>query len=97
MMTKQRREPFDPATLAASVRDVAIQARRILKDSAREPYEVGALTSRINVLQTQAENFSTNELSRWLASLSRRVESDPNAIDGSRRQSFDRGNDVGLN
>ena len=77
MTTKQQRETFDPAILAASVRDVAIEARRILNDSARNPFEVGALSKRINDLQSQVPSRSTSELSRWLESLSREVESDP--------------------
>ncbi|AGA29079.1 hypothetical protein [Singulisphaera acidiphila] len=73
--TKQR-DPSDPALLAASVRDVAIEARRILNDSARNPFEVGALSKRINDLQSQVPRRSANELSRWLENLSREVDSD---------------------
>lgn len=76
-MTTKQRDPFDPAILAASVRDVAIEARRILNDSARNPFEVGALSKRINDLQRQVPRRSASELSRWLENLSREVDSDP--------------------
>lgn len=76
-MTTKQKETFDPATLAASVRNVAFEARRILNDSARSPYEVGALTRRINDLRNQVPSRSSSELSRWLKSLSCKVESDP--------------------
>jgi hypothetical protein len=78
MTTKPKpRETSDPAVLAASVRDVAIEARRILNDSARNPFEVGALSKRINDLQSQVPSHSTSELSRWLKNLSREVDSNP--------------------
>jgi hypothetical protein len=96
-MTTKQRETFDPATLAASVRDVAIEARRILKGSAREPYELGALTRRIHLLQGQAKGCSTGELSRWLENLSREVESDTHRIDGPRCKGLDRSNEMGIN
>jgi|GEM_PF-5976597 len=75
-MTTKNRETFDPATLAASVRDLAIEARRILNDTARHPYEVGALADRIHDLQSQARDCSSDELSRWLENLSRKVAFD---------------------
>jgi hypothetical protein len=96
-MTTKQRVTFDPATLAASVRDVAIEARRLLKDSAREPYEVGALTQRIHILQGQAQGCSTGDLSRWLENLSREVESDANRGDRPRRKGLDRSDEVGIN
>ncbi|SIN77615.1 hypothetical protein SAMN05444166_0779 [Singulisphaera sp. GP187] len=76
-MTANSRETFDPAFLAASVRDLAIEARRILNDSARNPFEVGALSRRITDLQSQVPNRTPSELSRWLENLSREVGSDP--------------------
>jgi hypothetical protein len=96
-MTTKQRATFDPAILAASVRDVAIEARRILKDSAREPYELGALTRRIHVLQRQAQGCSTGELSRWLENLSREVKTEPSRFEGPRRNGLDRSDDVGVN
>ena len=96
-MTIIQRESFDPATLAASVRDVALQARRLLRDNARKPYEVGALASQINALQSQARGFSSDELSRWLDNLSRQVESDRGPVDPPRLRGFERASDLGLN
>lgn len=76
-MTTKNRETFDPAALAASVRDLALEARRILNDTARHPFEVGALADRIHLLQNQAKCCSSDELSRWLENLSHQVAFDP--------------------
>lgn len=79
-MTTKTRDMSDPAILAASVRDVAIEARRILHDAARNPFEVGELSKRIKDLQSQVPSRATSELSRWLANLSREVESGPKRV-----------------
>lgn len=76
-MTAQHRDPTDPAILAASVRDLALEARRIINDTARNPFEVGALSRRIDDLQRLVPGQTTSELSRWLNNLSREVHAVP--------------------
>lgn len=65
---------MDPAALAASVRDLASQASRVLRNPASRPFEIRALSRRITFLQRHVPGCPSNDLSRWLESLMIQVE-----------------------
>jgi hypothetical protein len=64
----------DPARLAESVRDLAVEARRILSSPVHHPHELHDLSRRIGVIREQVPGRPATELSRWLETLSRHVE-----------------------
>jgi hypothetical protein len=74
MTMMEQKEPLDPAVLAASVREIALRARQILKHPATRLFELRALSRRIAFLQLQAPGGKSSELSRWLESLYRKVK-----------------------
>lgn len=88
-MSQQTRT--DPARLAESVRDLAVEARRILNSPAHHPHELRDLSRRIRVIREQVPGRPTNDLSRWLETLSRHVETrrrvDPPVASTFRRSS----------
>jgi hypothetical protein len=65
--------PFDGASLARSVRSVAVRAQRTLKRPAN-PDEARDLLEAIVTLENAAKARSYEDLGRWLSSLRRRVE-----------------------
>jgi hypothetical protein len=70
-------QELDPAALAASIRELAYDARRILNDPTRSPFELRGLSLKIGQLQGQLAEERGGELNRWLDSLSRKVQADP--------------------
>lgn len=65
---------LDPAALAASIRELAYEARRVLNDPARRPFELRSLSRRIGVVRQQTIDQPGSELARWLESLACKVE-----------------------
>jgi hypothetical protein len=70
----EQHEPLDPATLATSVRELALRARRILNNPPTRLIEVRALSRRIALLQLHVPAGRSSELSRWLESLLDKVK-----------------------
>lgn len=65
--------PCDGVTLARSVRAIAAQARRTLKRPS-DRGEARDLLAAISNLERDSLTRSSGDLSRWLASLRRRIE-----------------------
>ena len=66
--------PYDGASLARSVRSIAVRAQRTLKRPAN-PGEARDLLEAIVSLESAAKVRSYEDLGRWLSNLRRRVES----------------------
>ncbi len=65
---------MDPAVLADEVRDLAIDAHRVLNAPTTENRDIADLSRRIAHLQGQIRGSSFDELAGWLASVRQRVE-----------------------
>lgn len=63
----------DPAVVVRSVRAVALEAHRLLKDPAPHAAQTDDLLRRIELIQGQLHVDHSSELSRWLVSLRRRI------------------------
>lgn len=68
----QRRR--DPATLAAEVRALATIAYQAVNDPATRATEFRAISRRISRLQGEIPGRPSDDLSRWLENLRRRVD-----------------------
>lgn len=68
---------FDPAVLAASVRQVAYEAYDVLVTAQPKPrtFELVALSRRVELLKRHVPGRPSSELARWLANLGEKVES----------------------
>jgi hypothetical protein len=72
-MLDPKRTFTDGVTIARSVRDLARMARRALRSS--EDIDPALVFEAIDRLQRQLEPGSSRELTRWLASLRKQLES----------------------
>lgn len=73
-MTVSPPAPTDAASLAASVRQLALQAHRVLSDPASDPAEARELSRRASGLRSQLRGRSTLAVERWLDSLERKLQ-----------------------
>ena len=67
-------DPTDAAALAASIRDLAHQAHRRLRDPAAGPEQFRELVQRITRLQELHRLVPSTELDLWLETLKQRLE-----------------------
>lgn len=64
---------FDPAALAAEVRDLATEAYRTLSDPLDDIPHARQLTERISHLRNHVRGLDAEELALWLENLQRRL------------------------
>ena len=66
----------DPAVLAASVREIALEARRILRDPCQSELELSDLSLRIDQIRRSVPPSPANPLALWLETLAREVDAE---------------------
>jgi hypothetical protein len=66
----------DPAALAASVREIALRARRVLRDPCQTDLELRDLSRRIDQIRHSVPRSPANPLALWLENLSREVDAE---------------------
>jgi hypothetical protein len=65
---------FDPADLAAGVRQLALDIHRVMKDPNATFSELGEVSRRIEALRQQTRVSALSEIDRWLQNTGKLVQ-----------------------